>query len=335
MIVLDQVSKTFGNFRLEDISFSVGRGEYIVLLGPSGAGKTVILELIAGLIKPDSGAVSGTADKKIGFIYQDYMLFPHLSVFDNIAYGLRAAKVDKAQIDEKVTDVADRLNIAHLLTRGVADLSGGEKQRVAIARAQVIGPDIFLLDEPTAALDLNKRTVMQRLFLKIQKDSGAAFIHVTHNFEEALSVADRIIVINEGKIVRQGQCEEVFTDPGSAFVASFLGYRNVFCGTAQDGIFCSNGIEFEIPVGINGEIEIAFKADRVRLFSLADDCPTTNCFPADIIYVHNKLDKVEATIDIGFEIQVIVDREYFYRIVKPGNGKVNASIDKSAIVVLK
>jgi len=224
MIMVKNLQKKYDGFELKNLNFAIQPGEYFVILGPSGAGKTLILEMLARLRAPDSGRITGLDGQKISLIYQDYMLFPHLDVFDNIGYGLKIKKMDKEKIKAEAEKIAALVGISHLLHRQVISLSGGEKQRIAIARALILKPAVLLLDEPTAALDLSTKYQIQQLLMKLHRDFKATFIHVTHDFEEALALGDRIALLINGQIVQIGRPEAIFSSPKTKAVADFLGY---------------------------------------------------------------------------------------------------------------
>ncbi len=243
MLKIERVSKDLGDFVLADVSLEVGSGEYLVIIGPTGSGKTVLLEAVAGISSPDAGRIildgrditeEAPRRRRISMVYQDYMLFPHLSVKENIAFGLRSQKASPAEIEEKVAAVSDLLGISHLSGRRPDTLSGGEKQRVAMARAIVMEPKVLLLDEPLSALDGATRERLRRELKRIHRAYGTTIIHVTHNFEEVFSLADRVAVMNGGGIVQVGTPEEVFRRPNSEMIASFVGVENVFKGVASE-----------------------------------------------------------------------------------------------------
>lgn len=228
-----------GEFHLRGITLDIALEEYVVILGPTGAGKTVLLETIAGLHPPRRGRVlmdgqdvTAVAPERrcIGFVYQDYVLFPHLSVRENLAFGLKLRGLDRGTIAAKVSWIAQLVGIDHLLHRKPATLSGGEKQRVALARALIIEPRLLLLDEPLSALDPEMREELQRELARLHRKLGTTTLHVTHDFEEAVALGDRIAVMNEGRIVQVGSSEAIFQRPASRFVARFVGARNVFQG---------------------------------------------------------------------------------------------------------
>ena len=302
MVKLDKVSKTLGSFKLNNLSFEINDGEYFVILGPSGAGKTIILELLAGLIKPDTGELSGLSINKTALIYQDYMLFPHMNVRDNIAYGLKVRKTPKNKVSSIVDNIAKKLEIFDLLDRDTLNLSGGEKQRVSIARASVIDPEVYLLDEPTAALDINTRSKILKTFSDIHKSKKATFVHVTHNFEEALFLADKIAVVNNGELIQLGTPEDIFDHPKSKFVADFVGFDNSFCGCIKDSVFLPNDdadTVFRVPAQDTDKAHIAFKADDVILSKKKFESSARNSFYGTVISINKKLSLSEVTVKVN------------------------------------
>lgn len=309
MITIKNLSKKYDTFNLRSIDLEIHKNEYLVILGPSGAGKTVILELLAGLEKPDGGSIEGLDDKKIGFIYQDYMLFPHLNVFKNIAYGLKIRKYAKDKIIEKVNEAAQKLDISHLLKRDVTTLSGGECQRVAIARALVIKPSVFLLDEPTSALDSNRKNEIQKIFTEIHKELDSCFIHVTHDFEEALMMADRIAVLEDGKIVQLDKPENIFNKPVNSFVANFVGYQNVYKGYIKDNNFYADGLKLYTSAKESENCYIAIKSSNIIIAKEKVSSSARNCFPGKIVEIIKKVAAITLKIDIG----VIISADITYK----------------------
>ncbi len=240
-IRLQGLSVGAGKFLLEPVNLALHPGEYFVLLGPTGAGKTLLLETIAGLRSPQQGHILyGDTDvtdlpaerRSIGFVYQDYLLFPHLTVAENIAFGLRRQERTRASL---VAEISELLHIEPLLSRWPSTLSGGEQQRVALARALVTRPRLLLLDEPLSALDPTTRTVLQKELRQLHQHLQPTVLHVTHNFEESMAVADRIGVIGQGQLQQVGSPEEIFRRPANRFVAEFVGGRNLFQGTTTTG----------------------------------------------------------------------------------------------------
>ena len=245
-VVLSGVKRFFGAVRAVDgIDLSVRDGEFFSLLGPSGSGKTTCLRLIGGFEQPDDGVISiygvpaqGTPPfaRAVNTVFQDYALFPHMTVADNIGYGLRMKKVPKAEIKERVGKMLDLVHLPDVGARKPAQLSGGQKQRVALARALVNEPKILLLDEPLGALDLKLRQAMQSELKAIQKRIGITFIYVTHDQEEALAMSDRLAIFNTGRIEQIGTPENVYEYPTSAFVADFVGASNRFDGALAERV---------------------------------------------------------------------------------------------------
>ena len=228
-----------GQFHLVDFNLKLKKKDYMVIVGPTGSGKSVFLETIAGFYRPQSGKILlegkditnlNPEKRGISIIYQDFVLFPHMDVSENIAYGLKKKVEDKEMIESKVTDVAKRLRISHLLDRNPETLSGGEKQRTAIARSLIVEPNLLLMDEPFSALDVNTHAYLTDLLKKAVSDYQTTCIHVTHNFNDVWSLAEQVAVMNDGEILQQGIVADVFSKPNYDFVADFVGVGNIFQG---------------------------------------------------------------------------------------------------------
>ena len=240
IIQLENVSVAFdGEKVLDNLSLSIKDKEFVTLLGPSGCGKTTTLRIIAGFIEPDSGNLYFDGKRindippykrQVNTVFQRYALFPHLNVFENIAFGLRLKKMPDAEIRKKVFDMLELVNLKGYASRKVGNLSGGQQQRVAIARALVNNPRVLLLDEPLAALDLKLRKDMQNELKRIQKQSNITFVYVTHDQEEALSMSDTVVVMDEGVIQQIGTPLDIYNEPANAFVADFIGESNILDG---------------------------------------------------------------------------------------------------------
>ena len=247
--------KRFGDYpTLRGVDLRIASGELLALLGPSGSGKTTLLRVLAGLEQPDAGRiVFGTRDatrmslreRRVGLVFQHYALFPHLSVFENVAFGLRARprheRPDAAELDGRVQALLNRMQIGELGERLPDQISGGQKQRVALARAMAIEPSVLLLDEPFGALDAKVRIELRRWLRQIHDATGYTTVFVTHDQEEALELADRVAVMHEGRVVQDGTPGQVYAEPANAFVYGFLGRSNRFGGTVRDGVFHADG----------------------------------------------------------------------------------------------
>ena len=262
MLELINIHKTYENKSLlSGISFTVSKGETVCLLGASGSGKTTLLRIIAGLEQPENGQVLWDKvdlasvpvhQRNFGLVFQDYALFPHLSVSENIAFGLKMQNLPSDEIEMRVTNSLEQVNMSGFANRPVTELSGGEQQRVALARALILRPRLLMFDEPLGALDRTLRDYLLDELRSILQSSAVPALYVTHDQEEAFAIADRIILLHDGQIVQDDTPAEIFAHPTSAWVASFLGLGNVF-----EGKLLSNG-QVETPFGvldIEGETE--------------------------------------------------------------------------------
>ncbi len=245
---VEDLNVNLDEFHLKDVNLKIEKNDYLVIIGPTGSGKSVLLETIAGFYQPSSGKVFlegnditklNPEDRGISIVYQDYILFPNMNIFDNIAYGLKKKVKDKEFIKTKVLEIAELLKINHLLERKPGTLSGGEMQRTAIARSLIVEPNILLMDEPFSALDVETHTLIMTLIKNVIAKYQTTVIHVTHNFNDVWNLAEKVAVMKDGKILQQGMVNDVFSKPSHKFVAKFVGVQNIFEGNVveiKDGI---------------------------------------------------------------------------------------------------
>ena len=266
-ITVKNVTKSFGSFvALDDVSLEVPAGELLALLGPSGSGKTTLLRIISGLEVADRGSVfyqdedvtdAAVRDRNVGFVFQHYALFRHMTVFDNVAFGLRVRKKPKAQIRERVHELLRLVQLDGYERSMPSQLSGGQRQRVALARALAAEPKVLLLDEPFGALDAKVRQELRQWLRRLHDEIHVTSVFVTHDQEEAFEVADRVVIMNKGRIEQVGSPAEIFDKPANPFVMDFLGNVNVFHGHVQDGRARLGSIEVAYPEYTDGESRAA------------------------------------------------------------------------------
>jgi spermidine/putrescine transport system ATP-binding protein len=283
-IHLESVSKRFGDMTaVDDLTLSIPRGSFFAMLGPSGCGKTTTLRMIGGFEDPTAGRVFlGGADvtqhppykRDVNTVFQSYALFPHLNVERNVAFGLERKKVDKAEVRRRAGEALDLVQLGHLGKRKPGQLSGGQQQRVALARALVNRPRALLLDEPLGALDLRLRRQLQIELKRIQQDVGITFVHVTHDQEEAMTMADTIAVMNGGRIEQAGSAAELYERPKTAFVANFLGVSNLIEArvTGDGQVTTHDGAQLHAPAckGLSGDVRIGVRPEKVTLVGDGD-----------------------------------------------------------------
>ena len=284
IIEVQGVSKFFGEkVALDNINLNVKKGEFVTILGPSGCGKTTLLRLIAGFQTASEGVICISGKeitqtpphlRPVNTVFQKYALFPHLNVFDNIAFGLKLKKTPKQVIEKKVKAALKMVGMTDYEDRDVDSLSGGQQQRVAIARAIVNEPEVLLLDEPLAALDLKMRKDMQMELKEMHQKLGITFVYVTHDQEEALTLSDTIVVMSEGKIQQIGTPMDIYNEPTNSFVADFIGESNILNGTMiKDGVVKFAGHEFECVdkgFGENMPVDVVIRPEDIYIFDVSD-----------------------------------------------------------------
>ena len=346
MLQLENICKQFEDFAIRNINLTVEQGDYVVILGKSGAGKTLILELIAGFLAPDQGKIwlnekditsLNIQNRDVGLVFQDYAIFPHKTVFQNIAYPLQKSR----QLKAKVSELADNTGVGHLLHRYPSTLSGGEVQRTVLARTLASEPKVLLLDEPLTSLDVQYKKELQSLLRELNKQ-GKTIIHVTHDYEEALALSDKVAVMHEGGVVQQGDVHEVFRNPANKFTADFVGIRNFFFAR----VLMDNEGKHQLAK-INEQVTIAFMDSTCR----SENCIVTidarhiilsseklqstalNNFKGEVKEVIPTVHGLEIILDVGVDIAAIVTPESYQAFSLDKGTAVWASFKASAVSV--
>jgi iron(III) transport system ATP-binding protein len=347
MVSLDHLSKHFATEKaVNDVSLVVAQGEFVTLLGPSGCGKTTTLRCIAGLERPDGGEIRiggdvvasaergvylNPEDRNIGMVFQSYAVWPHMTVFDNVAYGLRVRRAPSAVIKARTTRALELVGLGHLAERYATMLSGGQRQRVALARAIVYEPRVVLFDEPLSNLDAKLREQMRVELVRLQREVGITSLYVTHDQSEALVMSDRVVVMDKGVIQQIGDPQTIYARPANSFVANFIGVANLMPGvcTGRDGEFCA----MEIPLGdgcaplrvqaagaeraVKGQrLFLSLRPEDITLHLKAPDSPGGNLLQGEVIdtiYLGNFL---ECRVQVGqHEVGIQIDH---YEQLSPG-----------------
>jgi spermidine/putrescine transport system ATP-binding protein len=329
VIALHNVRKQYGSFvAVHEANFSIGRGEFFALLGPSGCGKTTTLKMIAGFEQPTDGQVflEGVNvsqvpphKRNVNTVFQQYALFPHMSVFDNIAFGPRSKKIQESEVVRRVSEMLDIVRLGEFASRRPSQLSGGQQQRVALARALVNYPSALLLDEPLAALDLKLREAMQIELKRIQREVGITFVFVTHDQGEALTMSDRIAVMNEGHVEQIGSSADIYSRPESLFVAGFIGSANLLPATvvSSDGsgirVDIVGGTQVVVPVGnsaptvslaVGSQVTVVLRPEHVHFDSQGQVAVSVT----DSVYQGSSV-RIVGRMDNGTEVSAIVGVE--------------------------
>jgi spermidine/putrescine ABC transporter ATP-binding subunit len=315
-VEIDHVTRAFNDVAaVDDVSLDVPAGEFLSILGPSGCGKTTLLRIIAGLDYPDSGRilidgrdVTGVPAHKrpTNLVFQRGALFPHMSVFDNVAYPLRRLKRSRDQIRDEVTEILDLVRLGPLAKRYPSEVSGGQAQRVALARALVSRPAVLLLDEPLSALDLSLRKEMQLELRRLQDALGMTFIYVTHDQEEALTMSSRIVVMHNGRVVQVGTPREIYDTPASVFASTFIGETNLLRGTVvtqKDNVLTIRVAEHEVRVLDDREfaagtaVALSVRPERIRTAPLNGSREDWNSLPGEVVELLFLGSRIRARLD--------------------------------------
>jgi len=325
MIKVRNLWVDLGDFVLKNANLDIPNGEYFVILGPTGAGKTVLLESIAGLHPLKEGRIWLNGDeitrlepekRGISIVYQDQMLFPHLSVRDNITFGLRVRKMRPSETEKILGWLTELLEIHHLLDRKPETLSGGEKQKVALARALSVKPKLLLLDEPLSALDPNSREILQRELRNIHEQYRITTVHVTHDFEEAIALADRVAVIGDGSIQQVGTPEQIFRQPNSEFVARFAMVRNIFRGEVVrgdkgDAWFYIDGTRLFVVTEYRGKGHASLRPEDIIVSHAPFPSSARNSFSGTITSIIDKGSTLLLTVKVPPDFVCLVTRNSF------------------------
>ncbi len=325
MIQIKNLHVDLKGFRLQDINLSVSEGEYFIVLGPTGAGKTVLLESIAGLYPIKSGEIwlrgkevtrLEPEKRGISIVYQDHALFPHLSVKDNIVFGLKLRKQTKSETEAALDWIAMLLDISHLLNRKPDTLSGGEQQKVALARALIIKPEVLLLDEPLSALDPETREGVQKELRQLHNQLKVTTIHVTHDFEEAIALGDHIAVLGEGCIKQVGTPEEIFRQPNSEFIARFAMARNIFPGEVIDkgngtAVFRTEGVELAVVTELRGKLHASVRPEDILISAEPLHSSARNSFGGTITHIVDRSSTRYITVNLPPDFICLVTRRSF------------------------
>jgi molybdopterin-binding protein len=342
MISIKNLKVDLGDFLLRDINLDINQGEYFIILGPTGAGKTVLLEAIAGLYPVLKGEVwidgreitrFSPEERGIGIVYQDQALFPHLSVEKNIAFGLRMKKYPKQEIKAKIDDMAEVVGSSHLLKRSPVTLSGGEKQRVALARALITEPKVLLLDEPLSALDPETRERMQGELREMHRLVKVTVIHVTHDFEEAIALGHRVAVLNDGRIAQVGTPEEILRHPSSEFVARFALSRNIFSGRAEDGFVDIGDVKLRVITELKGEVRLSLRPEDILISTEPVESSARNSFQGTITNIADRGSVVYVTVSLPPDFVCLVTRQSFEELQLRKGVRVWITFKASAIHV--
>jgi len=324
MIRLKNLYVDLRRFSLQDINLEVEPGEYFIVLGPTGAGKTILLETLAGLY-PARGGEVWIADREVtsfeperrgvGFVYQDYMLFPHLSARENIAFGLKLRGKSAKEIKEVMAELAELLGISHLLERRPETLSGGERQKIALARALAIRPKVLLLDEPLSALDPEAKERLQRELRRVHDQLGLTTIHVTHDFEEAMALGDRVAVLSRGRIVQVGTPAEIFRHPNSEFVAQFALTRNVFSGEVVEGregpVFITEGTALAVVTELRGKLHASLRPEDILISQEPLLSSARNRLKGKVVHIADRGSTLYLTVRVPPDFTCLVTRYSF------------------------
>ncbi|WP_440954226.1 ATP-binding cassette domain-containing protein [Methanosarcina sp. Mfa9] len=348
MIEIKALSRKWKTFALDSLDLTIRDGEYFVILGPTGSGKTLLLELIAGFHRPDSGKILinekdvtdlSPEKRNLAFVYQDYSLFPHMTVKKNIEFGL---KMKKLKAPEKLMEISEYLNISHLLERHPLNLSGGEQQRVSLARALVTDPEILMLDEPLSALDPRTQDSAREMLLNVHRKGKLTVLHITHDQTEARIMADKIAVVMDGKLVQVGTPEEVFEKPANDMIADFVGFENVLKGrvlSCEEGLLRIEAegtvLEAAGEVEVGNMVHVGLRPENIVLSKTFTQSSIRNSLKGTVIEVQSLGALVRVRMDCGLLLNALVTRQSAEEMELAPGVPVYAQFKASSIHVLR
>jgi len=346
MLHTENLSKDMGEFVLRNVTLDVSPGEYLVIIGPTGAGKTILLETIAGFYPPDSGKIImdgrditnfAPKDRNICMVYQDYMLFPYLNIEKNIGFGLRQLRHPSHDIRKATEGIASLLGITHLLSRRPDTLSGGEQQRVAIARALVIKPRILLLDEPLSALDAITHKKMRNELARIPMLTGVSVIHITHHAEDLISLGHRTAVMDNGAIVQIGSPDEIFQNPKTPFVAAFTGMENLFSGIAMDShegkVIRIGQVKIHVITPYTGPVQCGIRPDALIFSREPLKSSARNVLMATVTKIRRMGSIAWVVIDCGIFLTGVLTIQSLYELRIDEGDTIFIAFKASAVMV--
>ncbi len=348
MIEIKALSRKWKSFALDSLDLTIRDGEYFVILGPTGSGKTLLLELLAGFHRPDSGKILingkdvtdlSPEKRNLAFVYQDYSLFPHMTVKKNIEFGL---KMKKLKAPEKFREISEYLNISHLLERHPLNLSGGEQQRVSLARALVTDPEILMLDEPLSALDPRTQDSAREMLLNVHRKGKLTVLHITHDQTEARIMADKIAVVMDGKLVQVGTPEEVFEKPANDMIADFVGFENVLKGrvlSREKGLLRIDAegtvLEAAGEVEVGDMVHVGLRPENIVLSKTFTQSSIRNSLKGTVIEVQSLGALVRVRMDCGPLLNALVTRQSAEEMELAPGVPVYAQFKASSIHVLR
>ncbi len=341
------------DFALDVTDFAVQDGETLALIGENGAGKSTVLKIIAGLLKPDTGTITlnetvlysqekkislSPEDRNIGYMFQNYALFPHMTAAENIAFGLKIRNIPKKEIDARIDELTTRIGISEIADQLVTRLSGGQRQRTALARALAPRPDLLLLDEPMAALDVRTQEQMRRELASVIRTEGIPCILVTHSVVDALAIADRIAVIERGKIIADGSPEEIIHNPAHGFVSSFSENLNLFRGTVvvgSDGVVCVDvaGIKIRAVTALSGTVSVGIRPEEIIISREKFVSSAINVFTGTITGIEDTGLSEYVYVDIGITLACAVTRQSLQRLELETGMQVTITFKATAVQV--